>query len=193
MRVTWSGAPAALMRNELTRERLAELMRAIGRSAPSRRKSYRVYLVGGATAVWCGWRAASVDADFHTDHDEVFEDVQGLKTRLNLNIEFARPEHFVPALPGADTRHVFIEKVGSVEFFHYDPYSQCFSKVVRGFARDLADAHQFVASGMVDTAKLRALVDAISDAAFARYPTLSPAAVRDAVGDFADGPEEGGA
>lgn len=176
------------VRNELTKERLSDLMRAIARSAPSG-GSYRVYLVGGGTAVWCGWRAASVDADFHTDQEEVFRDVQELKKKLNLNIEFARPEHFVPALPGADSRHMFVEKVGSVEFFHYDPYSQCFSKIVRGFTRDLDDAGHFVTSGMVVAEKLRDLVRRIDDSAFARYPSLSPEAIRDVVEAFVKGVE----
>lgn len=159
-------------------------MHEIARSAPSGGTTSRVYLVGGGTAVWCGWRAASIDADFYTDDKAVFKDVHGLKERLNLNIEFARPEHFVPPLPGAERRHVFIERIGSVEFFHYDPYSQCFSKVVRGFARDLDDAHHFVSSDMVTAEKLRDLVESIGDEAFAEYPSLSPAAVRALVADF---------
>lgn len=172
------------MRNELTRSRLADLMRAIARGAPTGRKSYRVYLVGGGTAVWCGWRAASLDADLHSDHEELFEDVQGLKERLNVNIEFARPEHFVPGLPGSDSRHVLVERIGAVEFYHYDPYAQCFSKVVRGFTRDLDDARHFVSSGMVEPSRLGDLVDHLPDSAFARYPSLSPEAVRRAVEEF---------
>ncbi len=172
------------MRHELTRRRLADLMRESARGAPKARTAYRVYLVGGGTAVWCGWRAASVDADLHSEHDELFRDVQGLKERLNVNIEFARPEHFVPELPGSESRHLFIERIGAVDFFHYDPYAQCFSKVVRGFARDLDDARHFVSSGMVDPNALGDLVGRLPDGAFARYPSLSPKAVRRAVEEF---------
>lgn len=46
---------------------------------------------------------------------EVFQDIQGIKKRLRLNIEFARPEHFVPPLAGTDGRHVFIDRVGDVD------------------------------------------------------------------------------
>ncbi|HSH74295.1 MAG TPA: hypothetical protein VLA09_01210 [Longimicrobiales bacterium] len=161
-------------------------MRAIARAAPSKGEAYRVYLVGGGTAVWCGWREASIDVDLHTDQEELFRDVQKLKERLNINIEFARPEHFVPPLPGADGRHVFLEKIGPVEFHHYDPYSQCFSKIVRGFTRDLDDARHFVSSGLVDPHRLRELVNAVAEAEFSRYPQLSPRAVRAAVAAFLD-------
>ncbi len=69
-----------------------------------------------------------------------------------MNVELARPEHFVPPLAGAADRHVFIATFGAVSFFHYDPYSQLLSKVVRGFRRDIEDAQRFVASGMVEVA-----------------------------------------
>ncbi len=172
------------MRREVTRGRLSRLMAAIASNAPSAGGPYRVYWVGGSTAVWSGWRDSSIDVDLFTEQEELFRDVQWMKEHLNINIEFARPEHVVPPLAGAGDRHVFIEAVGPVQFYHYDPYSQLFSKVVRGFARDLDDAQDFVGSGMVETDRFRELVEAIPDTAFARYPSLSPSAVRRAVADF---------
>lgn len=163
-------------------------MRELARAAPAD-ESFRVYLVGGSTAVLAGWRAATVDADLSADDEAVFRDIQGIKERLELNIEFARPEHFVPPLAGSAERHVFIERVRDVEFYHYDPYAQLLSKVVRGFRKDLLDAERFVASGMVDPARFRELVVGIPDAAYARYPNLSRAAVDRAVEDFLTGLE----
>lgn len=171
------------MRRSVSREGVRELMRELARTAP-RRGSHRVFFVGGGTAVLQGWRASTIDADLYSDTDAVFRDVQGIKERLNLNIEFARPEEFVPALAGTPDRHVFIETIGNVSFYHYDPYAQLLSKVVRGFDRDMADARSFVASGMVDTARFRSLVDDIPAAAYAKYPALSREAIREAVSDF---------
>jgi hypothetical protein len=171
------------MREQLTRERLVLLMKELARSAP-RRGAYRVCLVGGGTAVYLGWRRSSIDVDLFSDEQRVFRDIQELKERLNLNIEFARPEDFVPPLKGSADRHVFIDTIGSITFFHYDPYAQLLSKVVRGFERDLGDAREFVRSGMVDPARFRSLVAAIPDSAYARYPSLSRGGVERAVEDF---------
>jgi hypothetical protein len=183
MRVAGVGSIEANVRRSLTRERLFDLMRALARSAP-RRGSYRVFFVGGATAVLAGWRASTIDADLYSDTDAMFDDIQAIKERLQLNIEFARPEDFVPALAGSGSRHIFIESVGKVSFFHYDPYAQLLSKIVRGFNRDMLDAASFVTSGMVDPKRFRSLVHAIPEAAYSKYPALSRRAVLEAVDEF---------
>jgi hypothetical protein len=171
------------MRAELTRERLVSLMKELARTAP-KRGAYRVYFVGGGTAVYLGWRSSSIDVDLFSDQDVVFRDIQEIKERLNINIEFARPEDFVPPLKGTADRHVFIDAVGSIMFYHYDPYAQLFSKVVRGFRRDIEDALKFVRSGMVDLGRFRSLVTAIPDSAYVRYPSLSRAEVEKAIERF---------
>lgn len=176
-------ATEAGMRRSLTRERLGDLMREIARRAPSGR-SYRVYLVGGGTAVYAGWRESTIDADLHSEEHEIFRDIQDIKERLQLNVEFARPEDFVPAVAGSEDRHLFIETVGPVSFYHYDPYAQLLSKIVRGFRRDLQDADAFIGSGMVNAQRFRTLVEEIPEGAYSKYPALSRQAVLEAVGDF---------
>lgn len=171
------------MRHKLTRDGLRQLMDELARSAP-RGRTFRVFFVGGGTAVHAGWRPSTIDADLYAEDDAVFRDVQAIKERLRLNIEFARPEDFVPPLAGSDERHVFIETVGRVSFYHYDPYAQLLSKLVRGFNRDMADAESFVASGMVDAARFRRLVREIPDGSYARYPALSRQAVLEAMEEF---------
>ena len=122
----------------------------------------------------------------HAADEAVFLDIQRIKETQRINVEFARPEHFVPPLGGAANRHLFIATFGGVSFFHYDPYSQVLSKVVRGFRRDLQDARRFIDTGLVDAVRFRTLVDAIPDSAFTKYPALSPQAIRDAVSAFLD-------
>jgi hypothetical protein len=168
------------LRRELTRDALRELMLELARTAPAG-ESFRVYLVGGGTAVLAGWRSATIDADLYADRDEVFRDVQAIKDRLRLNIEFARPEHFVPPLAGSDERHLFIDRVGQIDFFHYDPYAQLLSKIVRGFRKDLLDAEQFLLSGMVEADRFRQLVHEIAETEYAKYPNLSRDSVLSAV------------
>jgi hypothetical protein len=171
------------VRNRLTRASLKALMEALARSA-LRGKSYKVYLVGGGTAVQEGWRDSTIDADLSADRDEIFRDIQDIKERLRINVEFVRPEDFVPPLAGSEDRHVFIGKIGNVSFYHYDPHAQLLSKIIRGFSRDLADAESFLASGMVDPEIFRKLVGAIPESMYAKYPALSGEAVRDAVDAF---------
>jgi hypothetical protein len=171
------------MRAELTRERLVLLMKELARTAP-KRGTYRVYVVGGGTAVYLGWRRSSVDVDLYSGEDVVFREIQEIKEKLNMNIEFARPEDFVPPLEGSADRHVFISKIGPITFYHYDPYAQLFSKVVRGFQRDLDDAVEFVRSGMADLGQFRSLVAAIPDSAYALYPSLSRVEVETVVEEF---------
>ena len=171
------------VRGRLTRKSLQALMRELARSARPKR-SYRVYLVGGGTAVLEGWRESSIDVDLYARQDDIFRDVQAIKERLRLNIELVRPEDFVPPLEGSETRHVFIETVGRVSFYHYDPYAQLLSKIVRGFARDLTDARAFVTTGMVDPDRFKKLVEDVLESAYSKYPRLSPQAVRAAVEDF---------
>ena len=113
-----------------------------------------------------------------------FSFIQGIKERLNVNVEFARPEDFVPPLPGSSGRHVFIASIGRVTFSHYDPYAQVLSKIVRGFERDLEDAGIFSTSGMVSPERLRALVEKIPERVYAKYPSLTKSAVREAVETF---------
>jgi hypothetical protein len=175
------------MRGRLTRESLQALMQELARSV-GRQRACDVYLVGGGTAVLQGWRDSSVDADLYSAQDEVFRDVQAIKDRLQVNIERARPEDFVPPLPGSSARHVFIETIGKVSFHHYDPCAQVLAKVARGFDRDLRDARAFLDTGMVNAEQLRQLVAGIPAADWARYPRYSPAAVRKAVEDFLAGP-----
>jgi hypothetical protein len=170
------------VRRELTRDALRELMEELARTAPVD-ESFRVYIVGGGTAVLAGWRASTLDADLYADREEVFRDIQEIKERLRLNIEFARPEQFVPALAGTVDRHLFIDRVGNIDFFHYDPYAQLLSKIVRGFRKDLLDADGFVKSRMVEPARFLELVRGIPESAYARYPNLSRDSVLEAVED----------
>jgi hypothetical protein len=174
------------VRHNLTRDDLAALMQELARRAPGR-GTYRVYVVGGGTAVWAGWRDSTIAADLHSETDAIFRDIQAIKEELQINIEFARPEQFVPPLAGSEERHRLIETIGKVTFFHYDPYAQLLSKVVRGFNRDVQDARRFLDSGWVDPARFRSLVDDVSHATYAKYPALSRDAVLEAVDAFLRG------
>jgi len=174
------------MREGLTRDRLHALMAALADSAPSG-LAIRVCFIGGATAVDRGWRTSTIDADLHASDDRLFRRIQEIKDRLRVNVELVRPEDFVPPLPGSEDRHVFIESIGPVSFFHYDPYAQLLSKIVRGFRHDVADAARFLGDGLVDGDRFRILVRSIPDEAYSSYPNLSRAIVESVTDDFLSG------
>jgi curved DNA-binding protein CbpA len=77
-----------------------------------------------------------------------------LKQRLNLNIELASPDLFIPPLPGWEERSEFIQREGKLDFFHFDLYSQALSKIERGFDRDLDDVAAMIKTAGVDRARL---------------------------------------
>ena len=158
-------------------------MEVLANSAPQR-DPFHVYFVGGATAVDLGWRASTIDVDLYAADDRVFSAIQKIKEDLRLNIEFARPEDFVPALAATSSRHLFIDNIGRVDFYHYDPYAQLLSKLVRGFRKDLEDAESFLSQGLVDAERFRSLVVDVPAAAYAKYPNLSRRTVCEAVEEF---------
>ena len=88
------------MRESVTRERLLAFMKHLAESAPRGRR-FRVFVVGGGTAVEQGWRESTIDVDLYADDEAVFLDIQRIKETQQVNVEFARPEHFVPPLAGA--------------------------------------------------------------------------------------------
>lgn len=164
----------------MTQARLRKLMQAISASAPKGR-DFRAFLVGGSTAILEAWRAASIDVGLHVSDDQLLRDIQRIKEQLDINVELVRPEDFVPPLGGTPRRHVFLERIRRVDWFHYDPYAQVLAKLARGFERDLEDARSFVAGGLVEPGRLVELVSRIPDASYRRYPQYTRSALESAV------------
>jgi hypothetical protein len=103
-----------------------------------------------------------------------------LKQRLNLNIELASPDLFIPPLPGWEERSEFIQREGKLDFFHFDLYSQALSKIERGFDRDLDDVAAMIKTAGVDRARLLEFFLAIKPE-LNRYPALDPPTFEQAV------------
>jgi hypothetical protein len=164
------------MRGLADAERLRRFLRELAREAEA---DVAVYLTGGATAVLLGWRESTIDADilFVPEQDSLYRALPRLKEELQLNVEIASPAHFIPELPGWRERSLFIERVGSVSYYHYDPYSQALAKIERGHAKDLADVQQLIARGHVEPKQLRELFAAI-EPRLHRFPAIDPRSFR---------------
>ena len=158
--------------------KLRAFMREVGKRA---RQPARVYLVGGSSAVLIGWRSSTADVDVRIVPDnEILNLLPAIKQDLNLNVEIAAPDEFIPALPGWEARSPWIVREGPVDFFHYDFYSQALAKVERAFARDLGDVRNIIADGLVVPAEALRLFGII-EPELVQYPAIDRANFRHAV------------
>jgi hypothetical protein len=173
-----------LMRGVTDRAKLEAFMSALGNRVPG---EGTIYVTGGATAVWHNWRPMTIDVDIKPDPEPqgLFEALAGLKDELDLNIELASPDQFIPAIPGWRERSLFIARHGRIQFFHYDLYGQALSKLQRGHERDIRDVRSMLQSGLVSTKQLRTLFAEI-EPQLIRYPAIDAASFRAVVMNFCD-------
>lgn len=154
---------------------MAELGRAV-------RSPGRVYFTGGVSAVLLGWRETTLDVDLKADPEPVgfFEALPRLKDTVDINIELASPDDFIPALPGWVDRSVFIAGHGPLGFYHYDFYSQALAKIERFHTRDQTDVEQMFATGLVKRDRLLELFHEI-EPRLIRFPAIDAQALRQRV------------
>ena len=160
-------------------DRIHRFMRALGAASP---EEARVYFTGGATAVLHGWRASTIDVDIRVvpEHDALFRAIPQLKEQLQINVELASPDQFIPVKDGWEDRSPFVGREGRVSFHHFDLYAQALSKIERGHAQDAEDVREMLGRGLVEREALRAYFEAIAPRLY-RYPALDPASFRQAV------------
>jgi hypothetical protein len=158
-------------------------MTALGQAAD---RPIRAYLTGGASAVLEGWRATTIDVDltFEPETDAVLRALPELKEKLELNVELVSPAHFVPEVPGWQSRSVFVGNRGSVSFHHYDFYAQALSKLERGHPQDMLDVEEMARRRYVDSERLVGFFEQIEPLLY-RYPAIDPPTFRAAVLSFA--------
>jgi len=170
------------MRLETDKSKIESFMVALGKRV---RGPGRIYFAGGATAVLHGWRSMTIDIDLKPEPEPagLFEAIALLKDELDINVELASPEQFIPALPGWRERSLFIARHGLLEFFHYDPHAQALAKLQRRHERDLQDVRSMLRDGLIQTGRLRELFDLI-EPQLIRYPAVDPADFRAAVIQF---------
>ena len=134
-----------------------------------------------------GWREVTIDIDLKPDPElaGMFEAIALLKDELDINVELASPDDFIPAIPGWRERSLFIARHGPVDFFHNDPYSQALSKLQRRHDRDLVDVRALVQRKLVLPGRLREMFTLIEPERI-RYSSIDPRSFRAAVIDFCD-------
>lgn len=154
-------------------------MQALG---PEAERDVRLYFTGGATAILFGWRTSTVDIDLklEPDSDRVLRALPRLKESLEVNIELAAPDQFIPEVPGWQDRSVYIAREERIAFYHYDLYSQALAKIERGHSLDLEDVRKMLETGLVDRQELLRRFEQI-EPLLHQYPAIDPASFRRAV------------
>jgi hypothetical protein len=174
------------MRRPVDAARVRAFMRALGAEAD---RPGRAYLVGGASAVLFGWRESTIDIDLklEPDSDRLLRALAAQKERLEMNVELAAPDQFIPEVPGWRERSPFIAREGRLDFHHYDLSAQALAKIERGHAQDRADVSAMLARALVTRAELRDRFSAI-EPFLHRFPAIDPATFRRAVEAIAEEP-----
>ena len=163
-------------------EKVHELMRRLGEEAKG---PGCVYLVGGASAVIQGWRSSTIDVDLKLDPEPpgVFDAIARAKEVLDMNIELAAPDDFVPAVPGWRERSQFIVRHGNIDFLHYDFYAQALAKIERSHQQDLGDLAAMMDRGLIEASRLLTFYETI-EPNLPRFPSLDPPSFRAKVERF---------
>ncbi len=143
-------------RPPVDRQRIEQFLQRLGERF---RKPARVFLVGGTTMVFEGFRAQSLDIDLTfevapADHGALIQTIRDLKDQLALNVEEVSPGDFIPLATGYRERAVFIARYGQIDVYHFDFYATALSKIARGTEEDFNDALALLRARRIDLARL---------------------------------------
>ena len=166
----------------MTVDSLQQFMQELAAAA---RGPGKVYFAGGATALLLGFREQTIDIDLKFDPEPrgVFEAIAALKNRLELNVELAAPDDFIPAPADWRERSREISSIGPLQFLHYDFSLQALAKLERGHAQDLEDVRSLLRGGYVTLEQLTARFTQI-EPGLLRYPAIDPRQFRSKVEEF---------
>ena len=159
------------MRAVTTPAKIHDFMRTFA----SRVGEGQIFFTGGVSALLMGWRETTIDIDLKADPEpsNFFEAIAELKETLDINIELASPDQFIPALPHWRARSIFIQEYAGVTFFHYDFYSQSLAKIERGHTRDLSDVQSMIEKKLVIPSMILTLFGTIAPSLI-RFPRIDP-------------------
>ena len=160
------------MRQKVTIKTLNQFMQELAAAA---RSPGKVYFTGGTTALLLGFREQTIDIDLKLDPEPegAFEAIALLKNKLDLNVELASPDDFIPRAADWRERSRHIAKHGGVDFYHYDFSMQALAKLERGHAQDLDDVTSLLRGGYVSAGELRVRFAQI-EPGLLRFPAIDP-------------------
>ena len=167
------------MRRLATAERIRVFLSRLGRVA---REPATAYLTGGSTAVLLGWRESTIDIDLKLvpDSAALLRVVPVLKEELEINVELASPDLFIPVPPRWEDRSPWETTEGMLTVRHFDLTAQAMAKLDRGHGPRPRRRPPMLAHGLVERAGLLSFLDAIEEELY-RFPAIDPPSFRRAV------------
>lgn len=122
-----------------------------------------------------GIREQTVDVDIKLDPEPqgAFEAIARLKNDLDINVELASPDDFLPPLPNWKGTSIPIQAISGVAFFHYCLRAQALAKLERGHEQDLEDVAELIRRTLVQPQELLAAFESIKPMLI-RYPAVNP-------------------
>ena len=148
---------------EVTSRELNEFLNHLARCY---RHSGRLYLAGGSSLILVSSKVSTLDIDLKIDaapmhHAELFRCLRQVSRQLQISVEEASPDQFIPLPPGHAERHRFIARYGSLDVFHFDFYSIALSKIHRGNEKDFDDVTRMISQELIEWELLQAGYEAI--------------------------------
>jgi hypothetical protein len=138
-------------RQSVDEARIREFLQLL---ADASRVQGRIYLVGGATVVFEGYRSRTLDIDLTLEaapdaEDRLLRAMREIKDKFSFNIELVSPGDFIPLPAGWRDRSEFVGRFGGLDVFHFDLYSTALSKIERGTEQDYADVLALLRGGRI--------------------------------------------
>lgn len=164
------------MRPNVDKQAIESFLQQLGRTF---RKPGRLYLVGGAALVHAGVRLGfTQDIDIQVggaNEGEFIIGIQRLIQQMQINIEFASPQDFIP-LPSQWEAHAqYVSRYGQIDVFYFDFYSIALSKIERGTTRDIEDVKLLVQQQRIELDELDAAYQEVfAQLGKGRYPKITP-------------------
>lgn len=103
-----------------------------------------------------------------------------LKEELEINVELASPDQFIPVRPGWESRSPWELTEGDLTVRHFDLTAQALAKLERGHTQDLPDVAAMIRLGLVDTQGIWSTYEEIEPFLF-RFPAIDAVSFRRAV------------
>lgn len=106
-----------------------------------------------------------------------------MKRSLQINVELASPDDFIPVTDNWKSNSSFIGQYGNLSVYHFDFTAQALSKIERGHPKDLLDVRQMLQRGLTSKEQLAAMLSAIRPR-IRRYPAVDEEAFANRVEAF---------